>query len=176
MKAIDAKREENFREYQRLLQNPDYKDVIFDEDSGGVSAVHKEHCFDKQFGPFGYARGQYERDVVSVLRNNGDCIVLESEFPKGKGIKAFDARLNGYAAEIKTVEGRGRWSIRTKIQAAITQKAEILVLYYPKKELFREDKINEGWGICGAQFPDSTLHTIIVILKEEILKMLKPPG
>ncbi|MBQ9193710.1 MAG: hypothetical protein IJ156_08340 [Bacteroidales bacterium] len=176
MDIPNSQREENYQEYSRLLQDPLYIDVIFDEESGGVSAIHKEHCFDKQKGPYGYARGQYEKDVAHILRKNGDCIILESEYPKGKGIKAFDARLNGLATEIKTVESTGRWSVRTKIQEAITQGAEILILYYPEKDFFSEDKIHEGWRICFAQAPSTPLQTILVVMKEEGVKMLKPSG
>ena len=39
----DEQREENFQEYLRLLSDPNYVDVCFDEQSGGVSAVHREH-------------------------------------------------------------------------------------------------------------------------------------
>ena len=53
MIVSDQQREENFQEYLRLLNNPDYVDVTFDEQSGGVSAIHRNHRFDKQMGPDG---------------------------------------------------------------------------------------------------------------------------
>ena len=47
----DQEREENFQEYLRLSKDPNYYDVTFDEQSGGISAIHKDHRFDKQRGP-----------------------------------------------------------------------------------------------------------------------------
>jgi hypothetical protein len=92
MITIDQQREENFQEYLRLLQDPNYVEVTFDYESGGVSAIHREHKFDKQYGPFGYARGQYERDVVDLLRNRGYYIILlpeESMIPNKKSCDAI---------------------------------------------------------------------------------------
>ena len=169
-------REENNQEYLQLKANPDYLDVTFDEQSGGVSAVHKEHCFDKQVGPFGCRRGQYELDVVSIIRKNGYSIILESEYPKGKRIKAFDALINGIAAEIKTVESNGRWSVRTKIHTAISQWAELLVLYYPDESLLSEDKIYEGWRMNCSPTKSISLKKILVATEGNVYEMLKPPG
>lgn len=169
-------REENHQEYLQLKDNPDYLDVTFDEQSGGVSAVHKEHCFDKQLGPFGCRRGQYELDAAKTLRENGYSVLLESEYPKGKGIKAFDALINGDPAEIKTVESDGRWSIRTKIHTAISQGARILVLYYPHKEYYSEPKIHDGWSRNCPKDQQIQLKKILVAVEGMIIEILKPPG
>ena len=176
MENYDLKKEENYKEFLRLQENPDYLNVTFDEQSGGVCAIHKEHCFDKQMGPFGYRRGQYELDVARILQRTGAVVLLESEFPKGKGVKAFDARINGIASEIKTIEQNGRWAIRTKIHSAISQGAELLVLYYPDSALFSEEKIRDGWIINLSPNQPETLKRIIAVQKEGILEILKPPG
>ena len=65
MRRSDPQLEENYDEYLRLLQNDDYLDVTRDEESGGVSAVHKLHKFDKQIGAFGIlpASGHRPRSV-----------------------------------------------------------------------------------------------------------------
>ena len=70
---------ENYQEYLRLKNDSDYLDVTFDEQSGGISAIHREHKFDKQMGPFGCRRGDYEVVVISALRKNGYRVILESE-------------------------------------------------------------------------------------------------
>ena len=56
MIVSDQQRDENFQEYLRLLNDSNYYDVTFDEKSGGVSAIHKDHQFDKKIGPFGIKR------------------------------------------------------------------------------------------------------------------------
>ncbi len=60
METTYYNREENFSEYFRLLQDDNYTDVLLDEASGGVSAVHKQHKFAKQKG-------------VNGLQNNIGC-------------------------------------------------------------------------------------------------------
>ena len=176
MDAIDLRREENYKKYLLLIDNPDYLHVTFDEMSGGISAIHKEYCFDKQVGPFGCQRGQYEIDASSVLRRNGFSVLLESEFPKGKKVKAYDAMIDGVRAEIKTIERNGRWSIRTKIHMASKQGAELLVLYYPSRNLFSESKIMEGWEYVKACNCTNKLNRILAVVEEEVIEMLKPPG
>ena len=176
METSGLKIEGNYREFLRLKENPDYLDVTFDEQSGGICAIHREHSFDKQVGPFGCPRGQYELDVARILQRNGAIVVLESEYPKGKGIKAYDATINGITAEIKTIEQNGRWAIRTKIHSAIRQGAELLVLYYPDSTLFSEDKIREGWRINHVPNEMEILKQILVVQKECVLEILKPPG
>ena len=176
MRIRRSTREKNYKEYLLLSNNPSYFDVSFDILSGGVSAVHKEHCFDKQMGPFGCRRGQYEIDVARILRNNGFSVVLESEYPKGKNVKAFDAKINGVSAEIKTVESDGRWSIRTKIHSAINQGAEVLVLYYPSKTIFSEKKIIEGWTYNSRSNKPTILNRILAVVERAVLDIPKPPG
>ena len=165
----DQQREENFQEYLRLLHDSDYYDVTFDDKSGGVSAIHREHVFDKKEGPFGCKRGDYEKHVSTVLRKASHSIILVSEKPVGKGIKRHDASLDGLHAEIKTVEGVGRWSVRTKIVLALKQGASILVLYYPMKNLFLPSRVEEALLICN------TTLCVIIIVEDRIVETIKPP-
>lgn len=175
----DQQRQENYLEYLRLIQDDNYHDVRFDECSGGVSAIHREHIFDKQIGPLGYKRGQYEIDSVEVMRSNGHFILLETEYPKGEGIKSYDATLDGLSSEIKTVERFGRWSIRTKIQQAIRQGAECILLYFPKKNLYSRDRIEEAWKMyldkCEKDNNQPQNISIIAIVEGREQVIIKPP-
>ena len=73
---------ENYKEFLQLTENPDYLNVTFDEQSSGICAVHKEHCFDKQMGPVGCRRGQYELVVAGkgIIRY-GRIINLNTNHP-----------------------------------------------------------------------------------------------
>ena len=79
MIVSDQQRDENFQEYLRLLNDSNYYDVTFDEKSGGVSAIHKDHQFDKKIGPFGIKRGIYEIKTINALMRLGYSIILEPE-------------------------------------------------------------------------------------------------
>ena len=142
MKSSDLKREENYDEYLRLSQNEDYVDVTFDEESGGVSAVHRLHKFDKQMGAYGMRRGEYEIVVARVLRKSGHSVILESELSSGQ--KKCDGLLDDTSMEIKAVEGNGTWTISSALRAAHKQRAKCVVLFFPKQELYSENRISEG--------------------------------
>ena len=144
MSGSDVQREENWNEYLRLLQDDDYLDVTLDDSSGGVSAVHKLHKFDKQMGAFGIRRGDYERKVVEILRRHGHRIVLEAEPPSGD--KKYDGLLDDIPVEIKAIEGNGTWAISAKLRYAEKQRAKCVVLYFPRMELFSEERIFDGLG------------------------------
>ena len=181
MEINDSRREENFQEYLRLKGDQDYLDVTFDEVSGGVSAVHKEHCFDKQMGPFGCRRGDYERHVINVLRKNGYSVILLPErMPKSVNIKQFDALFDYEMSEIKTVEGRGHWSIRTKLYDAAKQGADVVILYFPEKQLFSESRIQENWVMNNAyaeSVPDMhQIKRLFVVVEDRLTEIAKPPG
>ena len=145
MIVSDQQREDNYQEYLRLLKDPDYVDVSFDDKSGGVSAVHRDHRFDKQMGPFGCRRGDYEKQVVSILRNNGFRVVLGSEVSP-LYLKNNDGLLNDLPMDIKSIESNGVWSICTKMREAEKQGAEVVVLYFPKTELYSLNRVIDGIG------------------------------
>ena len=142
MRRSDPQLEENYDEYLRLLQNDDYLDVTRDEESGGVSAVHKLHKFDKQIGAFGVRRGEYERRAVEILRKRGHRIVLEAE--PSSGDKKCDGLLDDIPVEIKAIEGDGTWAISTKLRAAQKQHAQSVVLYFPEEEQYSAFRVSEG--------------------------------
>lgn len=143
MIVSDQQREENFQEYLRLVNNPDYVDVTFDEQSGGVSAIHLDHKFDKQMGPFGRRRGDYEKEVTSILRTNGHRVLLGSE-KNPYYLKNNVGLLNDLPMDIKTVESNGVWSISSKLREAEKQGAQVVVLYFPKTDLYSRSRVLDG--------------------------------
>ena len=143
MRCSDFQREENYKEYLRLLQDTDYYAVTYDEESGGVSAVHKQHKFSKKKGADGLRQGDYELNVIDVLRTHGCRVVLGAE-SNTPGIKTFDGFLDDIPMEIKSIEGNGTWSISTKLRNADKQHAKCVVLYFPYEELYSPVRIIEG--------------------------------
>ena len=170
------RKEENYQEYLRLLNDPDYYDVTFDEESGGVSAVHVRHRFDKQHGNEGAPRGIYERIVIDTFRHYGHLMVLLNE-SSDVGIKQYDGLLDGIPCEIKAVEHIGRWTIRTKIGNAIKQRAEIIVLFFPNSSIFSKERVKDGWNDYLAYTKPSETGVdikILCVIDYEILLIEKP--
>lgn len=175
MIVSDQQRDESFQEYLRLLKNPDYVDVTFDEQSGGVSAIHRCHKFDKQMGPFGCRRGDYEKRVVDLLRKNGHIVILESE-RSHDSVKNHDGLLNYLPMDIKTVESYGKWSISSKLREAEKQGAEVVVLYFPKYELYSKSRVLDGIGKYENTPQIQAVKSIsscLVIAGEQIMDCIK---
>lgn len=177
MIVSDQQRDENFQEYLRLLNDPNYYNVTFDEKSGGVSAIHKDHQFDKKIGPFGIKRGAYEHTAITILRNNGYMVTLASEKTE-VGSKQCDGFVYYSSMEIKTVEGEGRWAIRTKIYDAAKQGADVVVLLFPNKNLYNLERVLEGWKmyeevrIRNIDWP--SISSIMVIVEQNLIEIEKP--
>ena len=167
-------REENYNEYLRLLQDDDYLDVTYDIESGGVSAVHRLHKFDKQLGLYGLRRGEYERISVNILREYGYRITLESEISKQK-IRICDGYLDDVPMEIKAVEGDGIWTICTKLLQAEKQHAYSVVLFFPENELYSEERVIDGLGKYLAN-PDikseRTIKQLLAVSRDGVLAVL----
>ena len=83
-------------------------------------------------------------------------------------------------AEIKTVEKNGWWSIRTKIRLSAKQGANTLILYYPNKDLFELNSVQEGWQLLDSDPYSVALRDcitrIMVVLEDRIVEIAKPPG
>ena len=163
MKCSELQREENYNEFLRLSQNEDYVDVTYDEESGGVSAVHKLHKFGRQRGVGGLRRGDYERLATAVLCKEGHRIVLGKE-TNVPGVKSFDGYLDDIPMEIKAIEGDGVWSICTKLRQADRQGADCIVLYFPFKECYSPNRINEGIRLFHSSGDSDRLRSLSRIM------------
>ena len=164
---------ENYQEYLRLKNNPDYLDVTFDEQSGGLSAIHKKHRFDKQMGVFGIKKGDYERIAIEVLRKGGHQIFLESELAPN-GVKTPDGNFDGAVMDIKAVEGNGKWAIKDKLHDATKQGVTCVILYFHNKDLYKKERIDDGWNKylndeSSNKYPD-ILKRVICIVEREIIE------
>lgn len=176
MKVCEQQREENYGEYIRLRNNPDYYNVTFDEETGGMSAIHKDHQFDKTVGPLGYKRGLYEQIVLTTLRNHGHRIILDKEDSGLYLKKVCDGLLDGKTAEIKIIEGKGKWSIRTKIDVARKQKASCIILFFPIPETFSAKRIQSGWNDYLNVHPDEEGNfQVLAVYENRIIEIEKPP-
>jgi hypothetical protein len=173
----DQQRAENFQEYLLLLQDPNYFDVTFDDQSGGVSAIHIKHRFDNKTGVYGIKKGDYEKRALENLRKRGHVIRLESELAPN-GVKTPDGTINGAIMDIKAVEGMGKWSIKDKFHDATKQCVECVVLYFHDKSLFSMERIVDGWNKfvddIDSQRYNKTINRVICAIENEVIEWIPP--
>lgn len=174
MKESEKLKMEQRRElYQQYKDDPNYKDVIFDEKSGGLSAVHILHKFDSDMGLFGIKKGQYEKDCVGVFRKKGHVVILNSE-KMGYKVKTPDGYLDGVLMDIKSIESTGKWAVKDKLHDATKQGVECVILYFPKKYLYSIERLNDGWDNfirdkASQKYPQ-TIKRIICVVENDIFE------
>lgn len=160
-------------EYERLKLSEEYKDVIFDEDSGGLSAVHIEHNFDPTIGKFGIPRGDYEKLSTEALRKAGHKVILASEHAE-TGIKTPDGFLDDIKMDIKGVEGTGKWTVKNKFASARDQEVEVIVLYFHESSLYSLERVRDGWNYYLNDLIErkQTIKRILCVVESEVLEFI----
>ena len=78
-----------------------------------------------RIGAFGIRKGDYEIIAVTILRNRGHLITLESELAPN-GVKTPDGWIDGLIMDIKATDYRGKWAIKKKFHNAGINSWKIL--------------------------------------------------
>jgi hypothetical protein len=140
----------------------DYVKCGFCEKTGGYWVYHVDHIFDP-------VRGYYEKDAAAILHANGYKVILESERNKGRNQKYSDGTLNNCVFEIQSVDGDGKNNIKGHFNNCFKKKVSIVVLYYPKPELFDSDKLQKGYKKY-IRLPRSIPLKVIYIVNGSVFK------
>ena len=120
------RREDNRREYERLKKDHDYKEVKYDDASGGMKATHKEHTFDQN-------TGWYETTVQDVGMRNGHAVVLEREIHTVYKKRNTEGRWDGDPFEIAGKETATPNNVRDGLKhCAKKPNCKVAVLFFPK--------------------------------------------
>lgn len=165
--------------YLQLKNDTQYKDVIFDEKSGGMSAVHKLHKFSSAKSLLDQTKkqGDYEKEATNALRRKGHVVILASE-NADTGIKTPDGYLDGLLMDIKSFEGTGKWKVKDKLKEATIQGVDTVVLYFPKKELYSFERVNDGWDYFmkdeSSQRLPQTIKRVVCVIEEDVIEYSIP--
>ncbi len=139
--AAEQKRVLNKERYDELRENPEYSDVRYDAQTGGVTAIHIEHNFDPTIGKFGVPRGDYERNAIQGLFLNGHMVILNKEESNLVGIKQPDGFIDGRLMDIKGVEGNCLYAMNR----ANVQKVDTCILYFHDETAFSLTDVRSKW-------------------------------
>ena len=126
----DLEAKENARRnkelYRRLKEDKNYKHVKYDRASGGMSASHKEHNFDK-------VGGEYEITAQKVGRRNGHAVILEKEGGGAIGQRFTEGTWDGLLFEVAGRETATENNIFKGLKHCCKKRnTQIAVLVYPK--------------------------------------------
>lgn len=118
-------------EYLKLKADPDYTDVAFREDNGGLKATHKGHQFQK-------ATGNRERQSQQALFNKGHKVIFGDEKPSGIGIKIPDGTLDDRPFEIASIVGKGSNTVKRALNHCRQKNVRIAVIHFSKEDFSRQ--------------------------------------
>jgi len=139
-KGIDKQRmEERRAEYLRYLNDTDYKDVEYHEESGGVKATHINHTFDDK-------KGWYEKKVQTAGFVNGHSVVLDVEHHNIFQHRNTEGLWDGLLFEIAGAENGTANNIRNALKhCAKKPGTRIAVLFFPNDN-FSTEEFYDGYS------------------------------
>lgn len=112
-------------EYEYLTENPDYTGVRFDSSTGGVTAEHVGHNFDKIGGAF-------ERHAQNAALKAGHSVILEDEPQNQYGKRSTEGSWNGLLFEVAGATNGSVNNIRNALKhCAFKRTTEIAVIDFP---------------------------------------------
>ncbi|MDR3188337.1 MAG: hypothetical protein LBT94_04025 [Prevotellaceae bacterium] len=171
MKPAELQRiDGNRMEYIRLKNDSRYTNVKFNENTGGLLAIHKEHHFDPTVGRFGIPRGDYERIAAEVLYSYGRSVVLQSEQLE-ENEKTPEGLLDGNIFDIKGVEGRGKTAIKHKLAEASLQGCKTIVLYFHENNTFLLQRIIDGYNHYLRNSNSKRINTVYYIVDGKLHRL-----
>lgn len=112
-------------EYEYLSENPDYTGVRFDSSTGGVTAEHIGHNFDKIGGAF-------ERHAQNAALKAGHSVILENEPQNQYGKRSTEGTWDGLQFEVAGATNGSVNNIRNALKhCAFKRTTEIAVIDFP---------------------------------------------
>lgn len=123
-----ARIEANRKEYERLKNDKNYKDVEFNPKNGGLKATHSEHNIDKE-------KGWYETKVQEIGFQQGHSVILEKESGKGIGERYTEGSWDGSLFELASCEtGTPNNIVRGLKHCSSKDNVEVAVIFLPNTE------------------------------------------
>ena len=164
-------RGQNNAEYNRLLNNPSYKDVQYHEPSGGVKATHNDHSFDSN-------KGWYEKKVQTAGFISGHSVILEAEYHNIYRHRNCEGLWDGLPFEIAGAENGTANNIRNALKhCAKKPGSKVAVIYFPNGN-FNVEEFNSGLakfnGLKGTS--QYKLFDFIYCVQGENIVQIKKPS
>lgn len=154
------------KEYISYLQNPNYLDVSFNYDNGGLKALHRQHNIDSD-------KGWYETFVQDIGYRNGHKVILESETGKGIGKSYTEGTWDNLQFELSTKEtGTPNNILRGLKHCSSKEDAQMAVVFLPNTK-YNENDFNRAlsryFGLIKKGMPFKSFKRIICISEDKIV-------
>ena len=153
-KAKIALHNERVREYKRLLDDPDYNDVEFNEENAGVKATHKDHKThendNKRYFPEQLTGDELELEFQNKAFGLGHSIIFRAE---AENVTDLDMVLDGVKMDLVSVTENSE-TFRNQLRRKNKQLAKYntlyeesndsVCMYFHDPSFYTEEKIHQG--------------------------------
>lgn len=167
---LKEKISKNKQLFEELRQNPDYKDVQFNEKTGGLKAFHKGHNLDKK-------KGWYELAVQNAGFIKGHSVILGDEPQDKYKEKSSEGLWDNMPFEIGGAENATSNNVRNALKhCAKKPNVRVAVIFFPQAP-FNINEFYKGLarfnGLKGSpQYKE--FDVIYCIQKDKIVHIKKP--
>lgn len=178
-----ARIEANRQEYERLKADPNYTDVKFNPENGGLKATHVEHekhtDVDKKRLAFGtMTPWDLEQECQDILFQNGYSCIFNSEHVfdpvTKKQLKVLDTTTNGMPMDIVSITENGKNTIKNAFDRKKKQLRKVneinstmydrVILHFHDASFYNEEIVRKGLG--------KTLKQIICVINSSPMKVI----
>ena len=129
---------QNRADYERYKNDPNYKDVEFNEDNGGLRATHIEHTFDKK-------KGWYEKEAQRIGFDEGHSVIFGKEDHTRYKVRNNEGYWDDMIMETAGAETCTSENIRNALKhCAKKPNVEVAVIFLPNK--FDGSELRRGLG------------------------------
>ena len=134
----EAKRNiKHIAEYEHYSHDPNFEDVFYDEKTGGITAKHILHNFDK-------VGGEYEKNVRDAGVAAGHSVIFGIERGDVKNLRSTEGLWDGLQFEVAGRETGTINNIKRGLEHCADKKTtEIAILDFPKGN-FNIDNLNKA--------------------------------
>lgn len=162
--------EERRKEYEQYKNDPDYEDVQFNPENGGVMATHKKHNFDEK-------GGEYEKTVQIIGFNAGNSVILDKEIHTIYKQKNTEGFWNGKPFEVAGAENGTSANIRNALKhCASKPNCKIAIVYLVNSYTMADIEIgiNRYNGLKQDKNQWKQFDSILFLFDNAIIKEIKP--
>lgn len=178
-----ARRAEAQRFYDRLSRDEKYRDVKFDPQTGGLSAMHVGHntkCNNAEIVGWGMTGADLEKELQRLLFQNGHIAILCDESKrKGKQtLPALDMQLDGVMMDIRSVtkkkqhygshlKAKNKQLAKYNARTDVRVPADTICLYFHDGSMYHPSKITRGAKWLKKQTSHIQVRHVVCVVRHE---------
>lgn len=176
--------DERKKQYQKYLDDPDYKDVEFNEENAGVKATHKEHKFhendNKRYFPEQLTGDELEIEFQNVAFGKGHSVIFRAEAENATDLDMFldDVKMDLVSVTENSTIFKNQLKRKNRqlrdFNDLYNEDNESLCMYFHDPSFYAENKVRQGINKLKEYGANVKIKYVYVMLNNdtEMIKLL----